>query len=213
MKILLLLLCVGFVLSAPAQLTLKPKAGVTLSRFQRAEQGYPYSYPDRNVGGFAAGAALSCSRGHLSLQAELLYNAKGNLVAYPADGYSIGIPPPNAHRFHYLELPLLAYYRLFSGLHAGAGGYYSYLLRGDAFRKGKRIDDPAVSYSRSDFGLLAELAFRSRRFEVGARYSWGLKTVQQITTVPNDPEFAQQAPVDMGRNRSLQLYVAYPIRF
>lgn len=109
----------------------------------------------------------------LALQLELLYSTKGSKAEY--DGLIDGNVKYN---LNYLDLPVLAVFKLGEQVELHAGGYVGYLLNaniswdGDLGSGIEEVDkDNLKSF---DYGLVGGIGFNFGAVQVGARYNYGL---------------------------------------
>lgn len=109
----------------------------------------------------------------LALQLELLYSTKGSKAQY--DGF---IDQEIKYNLNYLDLPVLAVFKLGEQVELHAGGYAGYLLganisySGDLGTGVDEIDKDNLK--PLDYGLIGGLGFNFGAVQVGARYNYGL---------------------------------------
>lgn len=108
-----------------------------------------------------------------ALQPELLYSTKGSRAFY--DG---PFEQTIKYNLNYLDLPLLAVFKLGKSAEIQVGPYASYLLNanvsysGDIANGDDEIDkDQLKSY---DYGLVGGFGMNFGNIQVGARYNYGL---------------------------------------
>lgn len=108
-----------------------------------------------------------------ALQPELLYSTKGSENEF--DGV---IDQTVKFNLNYLELPVLAVFKLGNAAELHAGAYGSYLLRanvsysGDLGDGGEDLDRD--NFKSFDYGLVGGLGLNFGDLQVGARYNYGL---------------------------------------
>lgn len=211
LALLLFLFSLSF--SAFSQLMVKARAGLNVSRLQREYASFR-STEDKQVFklGPNAGVALEIplEKG-FSLQAELNYSLKGmkdrsEIIRNNGTYYGYGF------NFHYAELPLLLRYAVTEKFRAGIGASLAWLLKAEESIEGIDVTDAAHEYKKMDVGLNGDVSYLFNRLEVGARYNHGLLMVKFKGN--RDPELT--GPEDqyhkVGRNRTLQVYVAYRLK-
>lgn len=108
-----------------------------------------------------------------ALQPELLFSTKGSHNEF--DGFADQTVKFN---FNYLDLPILAVFKLGESAEIHAGGYASYLLNanisydGDFGSGGEDLDRD--NFKTYDYGLVGGVGFNFGTMQVGARYNYGL---------------------------------------
>lgn len=209
-KFVLLLLVLGTSFASHSQVLFKARAGLNLSRLQRAAASFRAD-EDKQVfkPGPVAGAAVEYAlKKGFSLQAELNYSLKGlkdkaEVVRNNGTYYGYG------YNFHYIELPVLLRYAIKEKFHVGFGPSLSYLLNVDEIIEDIDVTDPSHKYKKLDLGLNADVAYSFDRFELGVRYNHGLRMV----TYKGNEDLELPGSIDLnrklGRNRTLQVYLAY----
>jgi len=146
--------------------------------------------PDRSVG----------------LQVELLYSTKGSSTTYRT---LFGLIEQEVDfNLNYLELPVLASFRVGDIVDLQLGGYAAYLLSaratstGDLGNSTRELDRD--NFRSMDFGIAGGVGFNlGPNAQVGVRYLHGLSKVADSTT-------ANLALGD-SKNRCVQLYVGFGI--
>ncbi len=108
-----------------------------------------------------------------AIQPELLYTTKGSENEFD------GIIDQNVKfNLNYLEVPVLAVFKLGKVAEVHAGGYGSYLLNanvkyiGDIFNGGENLDRD--NFKTFDYGLVGGLGLNFGDVQVGTRYNYGL---------------------------------------
>lgn len=137
-----------------------------------------------------------------AIQPELLYSAKGSKVDYGSGSFNQTVQ----YNLNYLDLPVLAVFKLGKQVELHAGAYASYLLsvnasyEGDLANGTDEIDkDNLKSY---DLGLCAGLGFNfGTNFQVGTRYNYGMVKIA-------DSDGAK-ALIGDARNSNAQIFVAF----
>lgn len=135
-----------------------------------------------------------------ALQPELLYSTKGSEAFY--DGV---FEQKVKYNLNYLDLPVLAVFKLGKSAEIQVGPYASYLLNanvsysGDIANGDDEIDkDQLKSY---DYGLVGGFGMNFGNIQVGARYNYGLVKIA-------DSDAAELLLGD-SKNSVAQLYVSF----
>lgn len=137
-----------------------------------------------------------------AIQPELLYSTKGSKEHYSSGSVDQVVQ----YNFNYIDLPVLAVFKLGKQVEIHAGGYASYLLNvnvtyeGDLGNGTDEVDkDNLKSF---DYGLSGGLGFNfGSGFQVGTRYNYGLVKIAE----------SDEAKALMGdaRNSNGQIFVAF----
>jgi hypothetical protein len=134
-----------------------------------------------------------------AIQPELLYSTKGSKV-----DYSNIVDETVTYNLNYLDLPVLAVFKLGKAAEIHLGPYASYLLHANISYKGDIANgtdeinkDNLKSY---DFGLVGGFGLNFGAVQVGARYNYGLVKIA-------DSDAARTMLGD-SKNSCAQLYLA-----
>lgn len=200
------------------QVTVTGRAGVTISHMQRPKPEGIVVRQDNQVVhiGYHAGAsvALPVSK-NLSVQTGLFYTQKGLRDTTHVPSWNFGLPAyykGYGYHFHYLELPVLIKATLSDYIHLGVGPSLSYLVHVDAFFDEKKVSNSDTHLSKMDYGIIGELNFAKKRFEMGARYCYSLSSVRYERMGSNDPEFYNPYVAEtIGKSKSVQFYIGYAL--
>jgi hypothetical protein len=110
------------------------------------------------------------------LQVELLYDTKGS--KFQTDG---AIDQEFKFNLNYLDLPVLAVFKLGEAVEIHAGGYAGYLLNASTKTEGdlgNSTDELDKDNFRSlDYGLVGGIGFNLGAAQIGARYNYGLARI------------------------------------
>ena len=153
------------------------KAGVNLSTIAVEDDGG--GSPFDTLPGLVAGGFLTWPfAGRLALQPEALFSQKG--AANDDGGGKL------TERIEYLEVPILASYRLFGGpgrqVSAFAGPSFGVRLRAkvrSSFGGDTLEQDISDDVARADGAIVFGLAYQRGRLVFDGRYSWGLSDIDQ----------------------------------
>lgn len=136
-----------------------------------------------------------------AIQPELLYSTKGAQAEYH------GVLGDQTARFNlnYLEVPLLAVFKLGSAAEIHAGGYASYLLSanikytGDFTNGTDQLDRD--QFRSGDAGLVGGFGLNFGNMQVGARYNYGLVEIAKSNAARNI--------LGSSKNSCASLYIAF----
>lgn len=134
------------------------------------------------------------------LQAELLYSTKGS--KFVTDGF---VDQETKFNLNYLDLPVLAVFKLGESVDIHLGAYGSYLLGANITTEGdlgNGSDDLDKDNFRSfDYGLVGGIGFNFGPAQVGARYNYGLAKIADSD--------AAETLIGDSKNSFAQLYLAF----
>jgi hypothetical protein len=109
-----------------------------------------------------------------AIQPELLFSTKGSKNQYTSGSLNQEVK----YNLNYIDLPILAVFKLGESVEIHAGGYASYLVNanisysGDLANGADEVDkDNLSSY---DYGLAGGLGFNLNNVQIGFRYNYGL---------------------------------------
>jgi hypothetical protein len=133
-----------------------------------------------------------------ALQPELLYTTKGSDNDFDVADQSVSF------NLNYLELPLLAVFKLGESAEIHLGAYASYLLGANIDIDGDIIDGTddldKDDFNSFDYGLVGGFGLNFGAVQVGARYNFGLAEVAD--------GLAAESVLGDAKNSCAQLYVA-----
>lgn len=136
---------------------------------------------DRNVRvGFHAGVyGQVFSSNAFAIQPEINYSTKGNKVV---TDFSI-IDQETKFNLNYIDLPILAVFKLGNVAEIHAGPYWSYLVGANVDTDGDLGDDfqqlDRDNFDDWDYGLVGGVGFNLGDLQLGARYSYGLNEIAE----------------------------------
>lgn len=111
-----------------------------------------------------------------AVQPELLYTTKGSSAEYNV----LGISGRNTFRLNYVELPVLATFKLGQAVELQAGPYVSYLLKSDLSSSGDITGTTSFdrnNFNKVDYGVAGGLNLFLGKALLGLRYEQGLQRV------------------------------------
>jgi hypothetical protein len=159
---------------SPARARAGIKGGMNVSNFTSGEQ-----ISDKNARfGFHAGVfgQLFVNEG-FAIQPELNYSTKGNKTTFE---YGV-IDQETKFNLSYLDMPVLAVFKLGRAVEIHAGPYWSYLLGASIDTDGDLGDDfvdlDRKNFDNWDYGLAGGIGFNIGNVQLGARYNYGLNEI------------------------------------
>lgn len=160
--------------TSPARARAGIKGGLNVSNFTSGEQ-----ISDKNARyGFHAGVfgQLFVNEG-FAIQPELNYSTKGNKVTTT---YSV-IDQETKFNLAYIDMPVLAVFKLGNAVEIQAGPYWAYLLSANIDTDGDLGDDfvnlDRKNFDNWDYGLAGGIGFNFGNIQLGARYNYGLNKI------------------------------------
>jgi hypothetical protein len=148
-----------------------------------------------NIGVF--GQILSSDA--FALQLELLYSTKGSKAQYGGT-----VNQEIKYNLNYLDLPVLAVFKIGEVIEIHAGGYASYLLNADVSYSGlvNGVDKINSENLKSfDYGLSGGLGVNFGSVQVGARYNYGLVEIANSNSA--------KSILGSAKNSCAQVFVAF----
>lgn len=112
-----------------------------------------------------------------AIQPEINYSTKGSEVS---SNFGI-IDHETKFNLHYIDVPVLAVFKLGEAVEIHAGPYWAYLVGvnidtdgdlGDGFREPDRDN-----FDKWDYGLVGGIGFNFSNVQLGARYNYGLNDI------------------------------------
>lgn len=136
-----------------------------------------------------------------AIQPELLYSTKGTKTYYdnPIDGEG-----ERKFNLNYLEIPVLAVFKLGPAVELQFGPYWGYLLGANINYDGDTDDTDELdrdAFRSWDFGLAAGLAINFGATQIGARYNYGLREIADSN--------AAELQLGDAKNSCAQLFIAF----
>jgi hypothetical protein len=112
-----------------------------------------------------------------AVQPEVNYATKGNRVTFN-EGI---IDQENKFNLNYIDIPVLAVFKLGKSVEIHAGPYWSYLVGANVDTDGD-LDDGFYELDRDnfdkwDYGLVGGIGFNLNNMQIGARYNYGLNEI------------------------------------
>jgi len=150
---------------------------------------------------FGAYINLPISDG-FAVQPEVLYSTKGA----EADYNLVGFDGTAKLKLDYIDVPILAVFKLGDAIEIHAGPYFGFLANSKYEVSGDVSDDGDLdsdNFKNLDYGLVGGLAVNFAAIQVGARYNYGLQEIQ-------DSESAEFL-FNNARNSYFQVFAALRI--
>jgi hypothetical protein len=139
-----------------------------------------------------------------ALQLELNYSTRGTMAV--SDGF---IDQETKFNLNYLDLPVLAVFKLGNVVELHAGGYAAYLLGanidsdgdlGDTFEKIDRDN-----FKSFDYGVVGGIGFNLGGVQIGGRYNLGLQPIAESSSAKN--------VFGNAKNQLGQIYIAFNLNY
>ncbi|MBL3656896.1 porin family protein [Fulvivirga sediminis] len=180
------------------------KGGLNLSNL------YVDDVDDENVRvGFTAGVYTQLMLGEsFAIQPELLYATKGASTEYGSNDV-FDIDGKADFNLNYIELPVLATFKLGDAVDINVGPYVSYLVGtsidsdDDIFGENS-YDLDRDDFKKFDYGLSGGVGFNFSAITLGARYNYGLAEIADS----DDAEFF----LGDAKNSSATVFVAFNLQ-
>jgi hypothetical protein len=135
-----------------------------------------------------------------AIQPELLFSTKGSKIEYGGNFFDQTVK----YNLSYLDLPVLAVFKLGDAAEIHVGPYVSYLLGANISHDGdlgSGVDDIDREHLKSfDYGLSGGVGLNFGALQVGARYNYGLAKLEDSN--------AAELLIGDSKNSVAQLYLA-----
>jgi hypothetical protein len=211
MRNLCLLLCAGMmsvVAATKVQAQEAPrvglKGGLNLSNL------YVNEADDENArfGWHAGFYAQLLSTDAFAIQPEVNFSTKGSGVTYGTVGPN-GVSLNHEQKFNlsYIDIPVLAVFKLGRAAEIHAGPYWSYLVRADIRNKSGDPNNEFTTADRDnfdkwDYGLVGGIGFNlGKAAQLGARYNYGLNEIAESG--------GAKKALGNAKNQVAQIYVSF----
>ena len=136
------------------------------------------------------------------IQPEVLYSTKGARATYDAD--IVDLEGEYKFNLNYVDVPILATFKLGESADIQVGPYISYLVSTNVSTSGDVLDGTSElnrdNFNRIDYGLSAGFELNFNAISVGTRYNYGLAQIA-------DSEGAEIALGD-AKNSVAQIFLA-----
>jgi hypothetical protein len=112
-----------------------------------------------------------------AIQPEVNYSTKGNKVITEFDI----IDQETKFNLSYIDVPVLAVFKLGKAAEIHLGPYWSYLVGASIDSEGDLLNDfenlDRDNFTTWDYGLVGGVGFNFQNIQIGARYNYGLKEI------------------------------------
>jgi hypothetical protein len=137
-----------------------------------------------------------------AIQPEINYSTKGNKVVF-TQGI---IDQETKFNLSYIDIPVLAVFKLGESVEIHAGPYWSYLVGANIDTDGDLQDDfqelDRDNFDKWDYGLVGGIGFNFNSVQIGARYNYGLNKIARS-------EGAKRLLGPNTKNSVGQVYIAF----
>lgn len=143
----------------------------------------------------------------LAVQPELYFTTKGGELTYQ----NVVVDGTAKFNLNYIEVPVLAVFKIFPGFNFQVGPYASYLVSS----KVTNVDDVTFNFedniqsgdfNKFDTGVMAGFGIAVKSVEIGVRYNFGLLKVGKDKTYLGTNYIFPD-----GKNSAINAYVSYYI--
>lgn len=203
LKKLCLLLCAGLLSVGIQQAQAQNKAVAGIKGGVNFSNLYADDVDDENARvGFHAGVyGQLFASDAFAIQPEVNYSTKGSRVMYRSGV----IDQETKFNLNYLDVPVLAVFKLGEAAEVHAGAYWAYLLGANIDTDGDLSNDFRTvdrdNFDDWDYGLVGGIGFNLGGVQLGARYNYGLNTIARST--------GARALLGNTKNQVAQLYLAF----
>jgi hypothetical protein len=143
-----------------------------------------------------------------AIQPEINFSTKGSAITYVSGGTnSINVNHEQNFNLSYLDIPVLAVFKLGRVAEIHAGPYWSYLLRADIKNKKGDPNNEFTTVDRDnfdnwDYGLVGGIGFNlGTAAQLGVRYNYGLNKIAESR--------GARAIMGSSKNQVAQLYLSF----
>jgi hypothetical protein len=162
-------------MSSPAHARAGIKGGLNMSNFINDD------ITDKNVRyGFHAGVygQLFASEA-FAIQPEVVFSTKGNKTTMD---FGL-IDQETKFNLNYIDIPVLAVFKLGTAVEIHVGPYWSYLVGASIDNDGDLSNDfrelDRDNFTKWDYGLVGGIGFNLDKVQIGARYNYGMKEIAE----------------------------------
>lgn len=135
-----------------------------------------------------------------AIQPEILFSTKGTRTTYD----ELGFEGDAKFNLNYLDIPVLAVFKLGDAAEIHIGPYFGYLLSANTDVDGD-IDDfeelDRDNFKSWDYGLSAGVGFNAGAVQIGARYNYGLQKIAESDVA--------ETVLGDAKNQLAQIYVSF----
>jgi hypothetical protein len=143
----------------------------------------------------------------VAIQPELYFTTKGGKLTYQ----NVVVDGTAKFNLNYIEVPVLAVFKIFKGFNFQVGPYASYLVNSKVTNASDvtfNFEDNIQSgdFKKFDTGIVAGFGIEVKKVEVGVRYNFGLIKVGKDKTYSDGNYIFPD-----GKNSAINAYVSYSI--
>jgi len=179
------------------------KGGVNFSNINTNDSSNNKAITGLNFGVFAK---LPITQS-FAIQPEMYFTTKGSELTYQ----SVFVDGTAQFDLNYIEVPVLAVFKITKNFNVQLGPYASYLVNANVknvsdvnFNFENNID--SGDFTKFDTGIAAGVEFEAKSFSLGVRYNLGLVTVgEEKTYLGTNYVFPD------GKNSVLNVYLSYSL--
>jgi hypothetical protein len=135
-----------------------------------------------------------------AIQPEVLFSTKGTRTTYD----ELGFEGDAKFNLNYLDIPVLAVFKLGDAAEIHVGPYFGYLLSANVDVDGDFDDFEELdrdNFKSWDYGLSAGVGFNVGSVQIGARYNYGLQKIAES-------DVADEVLGD-SKNSNAQVYISF----
>lgn len=143
-----------------------------------------------------------------AIQPEVNYSTKGTGITYAsANNNSVTVAHDQRFNLAYLDIPVLAVFKLGRAAQIHVGPYWSYLLRAEIRNNDGNPNNEFDTVDRNnfeewDYGLVGGIGFNlGQAAELGVRYNYGLNEIAETA--------GARRVLGNAKNQVAQLYIAF----
>jgi hypothetical protein len=143
----------------------------------------------------------------VAIQPELYFTTKGGELTYQ----NVFVDGTAKFNLNYIEVPVLAVFKIFKGFNFQVGPYASYLVNSKVTNASDvtfNFEDNIQSgdFKKFDTGIVAGFGIEVKKVEIGVRYNFGLLKVGKDKTYAGGNYIFPD-----GKNSAINVYVSYSI--
>lgn len=135
-----------------------------------------------------------------AIQPEILYSTKGTRIEDDSDLFDATMD----FNLNYIDIPVLAVFKLGEAAEIHVGPYFGYLLNANIDVDGDFDGDDDIdrdNFKSWDYGLSAGIGFNVGPVQLGARYNYGLQKIA-------DSDVAEEI-LGNSKNSNAQVFVSF----
>ncbi len=143
-----------------------------------------------------------------AIQPEVNFSTKGTGITYArADNNGVTVDYDTKFILNYIDIPVLAVFKLGRAAEIHAGPYWSYLVSAQVRNKGVNPNNQFTDLDRKnfdnwDYGLVGGIGFNlGKGAQLGVRYNYGLNNIAKSSPA--------KALLGNSKNQLAQLYLAF----